>query len=808
MTTDPIQKLKKYIKSGEAISPPKALLGVPNLDYSVDRFGLAYNGTLGPDEIVLLRQALRWSGMKEIGIERPSGQSEEMDQWFKNAGMRWTSSGFLSVEPYRPQWLEENPKAIDVQPKLRQPPASEEQYKAESYLKQMGYEYWRSQAQKESAWLVITAPGGSTRTVILPTGCGKSLCFQLLPLYNQGLTVVVVPTVALAIDQWRAACEQLKNVSNLKPSFFASDDNPESTVADLKNKNTRLIFASPETCVSGQLRPILNKFAREGWFNNLVIDEAHVIETWGAQFRVEFQILAAIRRQWLKASNNKLRTFLFSATMSTQCRKSLNEMFAEQGHAEEIACQRLRPEMSYFSRRFQNDHERWPYLKESLWRLPRPCILYTTKPIDAQTICERLKEEGFNRIGCFTGETRREERRNLLKQWKDNQIDLMVATSAFGLGVDKADIRTVIHACYPENLDRYYQEVGRSGRDGYSSICLFMPTDEDRDVACSLGITLMSEESIQERWNALYKQKREVEGGDEYTFELPIEAKRISLTGRRTYSENIKWNKRLFLQLHRAQLIELLDLKLEKGEGSEEDPREWATVKVKFSPTTHQLGDKMSSQRNRELRYFQEGFKQLEELLLPNKCVSRSLRKIYDIPLQQRVCGGCRFCRANKQKPEVCPLLRVPENECPGDHKGIIVEGWADPRSQKDSFIDSIEFCRDKHTLKPLQLYCPEKHFEEVLSMLEGLFGQYQEPYRIDPFTENTVLRFQMNRPILFLHIGEYSEKMLDESRKTWNSKHLFCSTINPYELNGRHIKIRYKFDSWLSPEAWLEHLI
>ena len=82
--------------------------------------------------------------------------------------------------------------------------------------------------------------------------------------------------------------------------------------------------------------------------------------------------------------------------------------------------------------------------------------------------------------------TTRNERKDLLNDWKGNRIDLMVATSAFGVGVDKADVRTVIHACYPENLDRYYQEVGRSGRDGYSSVCLLIPTEMDKDIARNL----------------------------------------------------------------------------------------------------------------------------------------------------------------------------------------------------------------------------------------------------------------------------------------------------------------------------------
>ena len=107
----------------------------------------------------------------------------------------------------------------------------------------------------------------------------------------------MVPTIALAIDQWHSANRRLNDIPGLNPSFFASDENPEVTVADLRNKQSRLIFASPETCVSGHLRTVLDKFARDGWLRNLVVDEAHLIETWGVQFRVEFQILAAARKK-------------------------------------------------------------------------------------------------------------------------------------------------------------------------------------------------------------------------------------------------------------------------------------------------------------------------------------------------------------------------------------------------------------------------------------------------------------------------------------------------------------------------------
>jgi hypothetical protein len=319
---------------------------------------------------------------------------------------------------------------------------------------------------------------------------------------------------------------------------------------------------------------------------------------------------------------------------------------------------------------------------------------------------------------------------------------------------------------------------------------------------------LKDEKKIQQRWEAMYYNRKSVQG-EEYIFKLPVSVKRLELKGDRTYSQNIIWNKSLLLQLFRAKFIDFLDLELESPEDFEDDKEEWATVKVNFPPGNTKLGKLMSSNRQQELEYFNVGFSKLEEMLSPKRCVSRTLKELYEIPSEQRVCGGCHYCRENKRERASCPPLLVPRsrfvsNEC----KGTIVEGWPDPTqsSTKDDFVDKIEDCLHKYSLKPLHLYCPEKHFEEILGLLEGLLRQYREPYRIDPFTNDIVLRHSADYTPLFLHIGLYSEAMLEKAR-TCISKHLFCGIQNSYELNGRHIKIKYYCDSWSSAEVWLEQL-
>lgn len=813
--TNAIERLQRCLGLDAVHNHVDELSAGANLDYAVDRFCFASRGgDFGPDQVVLLRQAVRWSGMSQIRVNRPEEYDEQLEARLTRAGIRWSSDGFLSAEPYQPNWLDEDVVEIGGLPVKRGPQPSEA-FLGEPYLKKyLDFDDWLSPAQKEATWFTLTAPLGSTRTTVLPTGCGKSSSFWMLPTFTSGLSVVIVPTVALAMDQCQNAKKRYKKLegdANPHPIYFAADENRDLVVTRLKEKKCRLVFASPETCVSGVLRGILNEFAKSGWFQNLVIDEAHIIETWGAEFRVEFQILGAARQKW-KASNPDLRTFLFSATMSPRCRKTLEQLFSDNGTHQEYVCQRLRPEMSYYSRKFSTKEDRWPRLQEALWRLPRPAILYTTEPSNADALRDQLRDEiGFERIGCFTGETNRDNRQQQLDAWKSNEIDLMVATSAFGLGMDKSDVRTIIHACYPENLDRYYQEVGRGGRDGFSSICLLMPIDKDKRTAKALGVSLLRDENIiRTRWQAMYQAGEPVEN-DANTYRLPVEARGGDLLGARTFSEHIKWNKRLLLMLHRAGYIKLKDLYLKHPEDPGEELEEWVEVEVlNFAPMNPDIGRDIQLQRNEEVEHFNNGFETVEDLFNATRCAGRAFRNLYDIESDQMTCGGCRHCRQRGRCPSDCPPLRIDKLETAGAAQGTIVESCPNPLKpkQKEEFVELIDRCRSKNQLQPLRIYCLPNLYEEIRELLDE--GQVlltnRLLYRIDPFQETIPLRCGVDDPVLFLHIGEYSEEMLEGGRGC-QSHHLFGGVTNLFETNGRHIQIKYDCHTKPNSNAWLTAL-
>ena len=800
--TDPHGALRDALRCG---SPPDAaairLPEEPSAAYAVSRFFLSWTqaGELGADQAVLLRQALRWLGVSSLFVGPSPSWNPDFVNCLNQAGVDCDPGGEIRVRPFAPTWLNDA-KNCDKPPRKR---ALDENFPAEAYLESIGYGRWRSQAQKEAAWATVTAPAGSTQVVVLPTGSGKSLCFQLLPRFSPGLTVVVVPTIALAIDQQVNAARLFADTPDVNPLSFASDDNPEATALAVKEKRTRLLFSSPEACVSGRLRPLLDEFAKSGWLTNLVVDEAHLIETWGAQFRVEFQILAAARRTWHSASNGELRTFLFSATMSSRCRELLNKMFSNDDVPSEFVCQRLRPEIEYYSRKFSNKLERDDAAVQALWQLSRPAILYVTEKDDAEAFLTRLKTEGFKRVESFHGDTQRGARKDILRRWKNDEIDLVVATSAFGVGVDKADVRTVVHACYPENLDRYYQEVGRGGRDGWSSISLLMPTlPDDRDTALGITVTLLTPELIQQRWEAMFNK---AEPRENHVYGLPVASRHTGLVGTHTYRENIRWNKRLLLQLERAGLLEFADLEYRRAESPEDDQEEWAIVRIKegFSPHTPQLGTIIEPQRNEEITHFRLGLEKLEGFLTGTKCSARVIARLYD--LHQVGCPGCPFCRDQRRVPMDCEPLEFPlAPRFASPFRSELVEGFPMPSGfeGRANFVDAISRCV---TNKKLRLfYCASQHFDMVLSCFKDAFPKNtSELHRLDSITKDTKLSLSTSFPVVFFHIDTISNEALTLGRN-YPSVHLCCGVQNPLDLNGRHVAVNENFRRWPSMKSWI----
>lgn len=780
-TVDSIALLRRALATAIPPTDDCARPDRPTALYSIWRLLTSWKvrQCFGSDEAVLLRQSLRW-------LERPllvERVAPSIESFFGLVGITHGPDGFLVAEPYSPQWLLQSrlpSEGLDHVPGLRR---TDEHVPCEGYRPGRCDE-WHSQAQKEAVWAATTASPGSTLLIALPTGAGKSTCFHLIPWTTAGLTLVVVPTVALGIDQFRRAESVLRNDPTIRPRYCASADpngDPLSVADDVRQRRTRLVFASPEACVSGTLKNALHDAAESGWLNTLVIDEAHLIETWGIYFRVDFQLLAGERRRWWTLTNGQLRTMLLSATFTPSSREVLQNFFGGPGAWEEIVSQRLRPEIEYYSRIFNTSAEQDSAVLDALWHLPRPCIFYTTEPDRAEGLAESFAQQGFNRIACFHGNTSGVERREIVRRWTDDEVDIIAATSAFGVGVDKGNIRSVVHACLPENLNRYYQEVGRGGRDGYSSISILMPCKKDFDVAKSLTPTLMKPESLKERWDAMLATGENLGNGE---WKLRPAAKRMSLVGTTTGKQNVLWNKRLLLQLQRAHLLNIEEIGFTYDE---ECPTEsdWVRVRPRFAAHSPDIPALIEPFRKRELEQLFDGIDQMCSVFDDQYCLSRHLRAMYG-PETVRVCGSCPYCRAADRRYTPCAVLPIPPSVATQPDL-TVVENWPDlfrgnERSAARELFRSLYI---RHNVR--RFVCDAGFHSEVIGFIsEALIGGVVRAFRVDALGEEAVnFIVRPNEVVVVLHFGSIIPEA-EGLRVGTSIIHGLCSTSGR-DGNGRH---------------------
>jgi ATP-dependent DNA helicase RecQ len=411
----------------------------------------------------------------------------------RDVGIAIDDGHVARVTPYRPEWLKGPKTAIDEAATAGGPSGSSpllwEAIEADPIVQRyVGHPVYRGRPQREAVRAALRAPDGAVMAVVLPTGTGKSLVAQVRGLAGRGTTVVVVPTVALAMDQEAQLAERGRDLGlpvELAYHGGLGDDAKARIRERVASGEQRLVFCSPEAAVGPLVRPML-ELARRGELGTLVIDECHLVDSWGDSFRPAFQLLPGLRRLMIDTCSSvgapSPVTILLTATMTGTTLQTVESLF-ELAPGSIVESQVLRREPRYLAAVFDDRELRFARLVELLGRAPRPAIVYTTRPTDAEQLARRLREAGFHRLDRFHGGMSSADREASLVAWSGDSptADVMVATSAFGLGVNVADVRTIIHACLPESVDRFYQEVGRAGRDGHPAVSVSMPYLRDDD---------------------------------------------------------------------------------------------------------------------------------------------------------------------------------------------------------------------------------------------------------------------------------------------------------------------------------------
>jgi ATP-dependent DNA helicase RecQ len=546
--------------------PKEPMLTVPyeNSVYERVRLALLRSPSLNlgwADIAVLIRQVLRWEATNHSGIPQLTVPSTtpwpSKAEWRKCGCMAFGDSGTFEVEaaPWQPNWLSGEPFSDAEQSVSRRTnrtipadPSLVTRFNREEYL---------STNQAEAVRAVMLSPPGAIRLVVLPTGAGKSLVGMAVALLGTaesgGTSVVVVPTIALAFDQVRQARALDSGVSIDAWHSGLTQLERKAIWQRLRDGQQRVVFCAPESIVTG-LADILEELAKSGRLCAFIVDEAHLIGQWGTSFRPEFQSMSALWRKLRRICppDAAFRTLLMTATLTDDSFADINHFFGDTHDFEVLAAVYLRQEPVYSQVRWDSLDLRNRAILEALRHAPRPAVLYVTRVEDAIAWYQRCREASWGRVGLLHGECGATDRARTLQAWNANEIDLMIGTSAFGLGMDKSDVRAVIHACVPETVDRFYQEVGRGGRDGCACASLLIWTEADVHDAESLSSPqIVSSEIGFQRWQSMWASRIDAQ-------EVPyvnLNAKRPGVTwdGER----NREWNLKTLLLLARSGVLEI-----------------------------------------------------------------------------------------------------------------------------------------------------------------------------------------------------------------------------------------------------------
>ena len=671
------------------------------------------------DLAVLIRQCLRHHESQSVffvapRITVPQGANwPTLGEWEMAGITTYPGQGGISIQarPWLPGWLPDGaPGGVDAAAASESLVRGGFSVPGDPFMSRIkGHENYQSPGQRSAVRAALCAPPGSTLVVCLPTGEGKSFVFQAVSecgygaaLGRPGVTVVVTPTVSLTLDHQRRVEEMGIAEHPLAYTGGMQSEQRQGFFERIRNGTQGLCFAAPEA-VCGPLLSPLTDAAERGYLQAIVVDEAHLVDSWGANFRAEFQLLGGVRSGFMEISPEacRPRTVLLSATLSNSTLQTLQSIFpgdSKSGGTELVNSTQLRPELEFWVAETTNYENRKRRVIETLAHMPRPAILYVTQVDHAQEWYRTLRGLGFKRISRLTGNSSSVERAKVVVDWQEQKLDLVVGTSAFGLGIDNPNVRTIVHACVPETLDRYYQEAGRGGRDGRVASSVIIPAREDGynwrhddfRMAKSLNSQrLLTIERAHQRWNAMFSnQDKRNEGTG--VFQLYVDVSPgadpgdIDMVG----ETNTGWNQRALTLMANSGMIELLgSAPLRRAEkydspGDQETDslvdesavqhREIQRVRV-IDPGHLEFSswqERVEPHRKKVASGYRDNLNRMFRFLEGNECSAEVLAPVYEVdwppfdavpsvPIPvAKACAGCPYCRRNgasrvAEKPQI-----------------------------------------------------------------------------------------------------------------------------------------------------------
>ena len=341
--------------------------------------------------------------------------------------------------------------------------------------------YWKHDEFRSLQYEIIDSVlSGHDTFALMPTGGGKSVCFQIPAMMNEGICLVISPLVALMKDQ--VANLQKRNIKAIALTGGIRSEEMIDLLDNCQFGNYKFLYLSPERLQSDWILERIKNLP----INLITIDEAHCVSQWGHDFRPAYLKISELKKHFPKVP--------FLALTATATPRVKEDIIIELGlHKPQIFEKSFaRENIAYMIFEIEDKLFR---IEQILKKNPQPSIIYVRNRKSCLDISSQLNSLGFKATYYHGGLSSKEKDKNM-QSWMTEEVQVIVATNAFGMGIDKANVKTVIHIQLPENMESYYQEAGRAGRNGERAFAVLLTSPSDSIQAQSQFINILPDKKF------------------------------------------------------------------------------------------------------------------------------------------------------------------------------------------------------------------------------------------------------------------------------------------------------------------------